>query len=272
MDLTMEPDKRAVHDFWERASCGEQLFLRGLARDDYCDQARRRYELEPCIEPFADFAAWAGRRVLEIGVGLGADHQRFALAGARLSGIDLTERAVAFTRHRLTLFGLESDLSVGDAERLAFPDAEFDLVYSWGVIHHSPDTARAVEEIRRVLRPGGSARVMIYHKWSLVGYMLWARYALARLKPWMSLTKVYSHYLESPGTKAYSLREARRMFGRFTNVRARVVLTHGDLLESEAGQRHGGSLLTLARRVWPRTLLRRVASGQGLFLLIEAVK
>lgn len=268
----MLPEKKRVHDFWERAACGEDLYLQGVGKDSYADQARMRYELEPYIESFADFAAWRGKRVLEIGVGLGADHQRFAAAGAHLSGLDLTERAVALTRERLALFGLRSELSVGDAENLSFPDASFDLVYSWGVIHHSPNTARAVEEIHRVLRAGGVARVMIYHKWSLVGYMLWTRYALGRLRPWMTLTDVYARHLESPGTKAYGVGEARRMFDRFTSVEVRTVLTHGDLLESAAGQRHRGALLSIARLAWPRALLRRVARGQGLFMLIDATK
>lgn len=261
-----------MQDFWERASCGEELYLPEARAASYFEQARQRYELEPYIESFADFAGCAAKRVLEVGVGLGADHQRFAQAGARLCGIDLTERAVAHTHRRLALLGLESALSVGDAEKLPFADASFDVVYSWGVIHHSPDTARAVAEMHRVLRPGGTARVMIYHKWSLVGYMLWARYALARLRPWMALSEVYARCLESPGTKAYTRREARRMFSSFAAVQVTVVLTHGDLLESAAGQRHRGRLLTLARRIWPRALLRRIARGHGLFMLITAVK
>jgi SAM-dependent methyltransferase len=268
----MEADKQAVHDFWERASCGEELYLPDLGREGYLEQTRRRYELEPYIVPFADFSGCTGKKVLEIGVGLGADHQSFAQAGAQLCGIDLTERAVNHTRRRLALFGLASALTVGDAEKLAFADSSFDFVYSWGVIHHSPNTARAVQEIFRVLRPGGAARVMIYHKWSLVGYMLWARYALARLRPWTTLGEVYSRYLESPGTKAFSVGEARRLFGCFKSIEIRIVLTHGDLLESAAGQRHGGGLLSLARRFWPRTLLRRVACRHGLFLLISALK
>ncbi len=77
-----------------------------------------------------------GLKVLEVGVGLGADHQQFADAGAELYGIDLTEKAVEHTRKRLAYLGLESNLSVGDAEDLDFPDESFDLVYSWGVLHH----------------------------------------------------------------------------------------------------------------------------------------
>jgi ubiquinone/menaquinone biosynthesis C-methylase UbiE len=268
----MEADKQAVKDFWERASCGEDLYLAGLGREDYAEQARRRYELEPYIEPFAEVGRSRGKKVLEIGVGLGADHQTFAAAGAQLTGIDLTERAVAHVRRRLALFGLTSSLASGDAERLPFPDATFDIVYSWGVIHHSPDTQKAVGEIHRVLRESGNAKVMIYHRWSLVGYMLWIRYALLRLRPWTTLTDIYARYLESPGTKAYSVREAKRMFAAYRAVEIRTVLTHGDLLESAAGQRHGGTILSIARRLWPRALLRRLAKGQGLFMLISAVK
>jgi SAM-dependent methyltransferase len=268
----MQTDKQRVEEFWERAACGEELYLLNQQRDGYAEQARRRYELEPVIEEFAQFSAAAGRKVLEIGVGLGADHLRFAQCGARLSGIDLTARAVAHTRRRLELFGLNSALSTGDAERLDLPSDTFDLVYSWGVLHHSPDPAAAVAEVHRVLRPGGVAKIMIYHKWSLVGYMLWTRYALLRLRPWLTLTQVYARYLESPGTRAYSLREAQRLFAAFSAVNVRIHLTHADLLESAAGQRHGGVLLSLARAIWPQWLLRRVARSQGLFLLIQAVK
>jgi SAM-dependent methyltransferase len=268
----MDPDKKAVEEFWDNASCGEALYLQNHQRDGYVEHARRRYELEPIIEEFAEFASAAGKDVLEVGVGLGADHQRFAQAGATLTGIDLTARAVAHTRRRLALFGYDSVLLTGDAENLQFPADAFDIVYSWGVLHHSPNTPKAISEIHKVLRPGGVAKVMIYHKWSLVGYMLWVRYALLRLRPWLTLKDVYARYLESPGTKAYSLSEARRMFASFTSVQIRTCLTHGDLLESAAGQRHGGALLSLARTIWPRNLLRRYAGSHGLFMLIRAVK
>jgi SAM-dependent methyltransferase len=268
----MKSAKRAVLEHWEQASCGEDLYLRSPTLEGYREQARRRYELEPYIEEFAGFAGAHGRSVLEIGVGLGADHERFAAAGAQLCGIDLSPRAVEHARRRLALFGHDSLLLVGDAECLPFADAAFDVVYSWGVIHHSPDTAAAVAEIHRVLRPGGVARIMIYHRFSLVGYMLWLRYALARGRPWMSLDRIYAAYLESPGTKAYSRTQARALFAAFQRVSIETRLTHGDLLESQAGQRHEGTLISIARKVWPRALLRRCAAGNGLFMLITAVK
>jgi SAM-dependent methyltransferase len=269
----LEADKQAVHDFWNAASCGESLYLQGAEIDDtYAAQARKRYELEPYIEPFADFAGTRGQEVLEIGVGLGADHERFAAAGARLSGVDLTERAVDHTRHRLHVRGLTSSLRTADAEALPYADASFDVVYSWGVLHHSPNTPRAIDEVWRVLRPGGSARIMIYHRGSMVGYMLWIRYALLAGKPSRTLADIYATHLESPGTKAYTVQEARRLFDRFANVEIETVLTHGDLLTSDVGQRHRGPLLTIAKALWPRWLIRTLLPRHGLFLLARATK
>jgi SAM-dependent methyltransferase len=270
--MNINSQKQDVHDFWNDASCGERLYLPSTDRSGYQAQSRVRYELEPYIDDLARFAETRGQRVLEIGVGLGADHQRFAEAGANLHGIDLTERAIDNTRLRLQTFGLSSELAVGDAENLAFSDDSFDVVYSWGVLHHSPDTSRAIAEVHRVLKPGGSARIMIYHKWSLVGFMLWARYALLRLRPWTPLAEIYARYLESPGTKAFSAPEARRLFSSFRDVQIRMQLCHGDLLESEAGQRHRDPILALARKLWPRALLKRAVPALGLFMLIEARK
>jgi len=155
---------------------------------------------------------------------------------------------------------------------LSFDDASFDLVYSWGVIHHSPNTPRAVGEIYRVLKAAWSGEDNDLHTWSLVGYMLWVRYALLGLRPWMSLADIYARYLESPGTKAYSVAGARRLFAAFGDVEIQTLLTHGDLLESAAGQRHRGAFLSLARRIWPRALLRKFGAGHGLFMLICATK
>ncbi|MEX2156175.1 MAG: class I SAM-dependent methyltransferase [Gemmatimonadales bacterium] len=264
--------KEQVHDFWNDAACGEELYLGSTDRAGYERQAQQRYRLEPFIVDLAKFSATRGKRVLEIGVGLGADHQRFAEAGADLFGIDLTARAVEHTSRRLGLFGLTSRLAVGDAERLDFADGFFDVVYSWGVLHHSPDTSKAVREVFRVLKAGATARVMIYHKWSFVGLMLWARYAGLRLRPWTSLAEIYSRYLESPGTKAYSVDGARALFRDFTDVRITTRLGHGDLLESDAGRRHRGVLLSTARAIWPRRLLRAFFPSLGLFMLIEARK
>lgn len=268
----MNQNKKKTYDFWNAASCGENLYLSDVNKLGYENQSKIRYQLEPYISGFADFENSEGLRILEIGVGMGADHQSFAQAGADIYGIDLTERAVEYTRHRLEVFGLAAKCNVGDAEDLDFEDELFDRVYSWGVLHHSPDTPKAIEEVRRVLKPGGVAKIMIYHKWSLVGFMLWVRYALFALKPWRSLNQVYANYLESPGTKAYSVAQANQLFAGFDNVEIRTIITHADLLESQAGQLHEGTMLILARKFWPRALLKRFFPKAGLFMLIEAKK
>ncbi|MSR69383.1 MAG: class I SAM-dependent methyltransferase [Phycisphaerales bacterium] len=268
----MTDEKQQVFEFWNQASCGEDLYLATTSKAGYAEHAKRRYELEPYIVDFAQFSETKGARVLEIGVGLGADHQRFAKAGAILSGIDLTERAITHARRRLLAFNLLSDLAVGDAENMTFENDYFDVVYSWGVLHHSPNTAKAISEVFRVLKPSGTAKIMVYSTFSMVGLMLWFRYALLRGRPFTSLSTIYSKYLESPGTKTYTLTEAGALMKEYTDVKLWTVMTHGDLLDSEAGQRHGGPLLTIARRVWPRWFIRKFLPRSGLFLLIEARK
>ena len=269
----MDNKKNAVKDFWNENSCGEVLYLKGEDEiEAFKHQTSVRYQLEPYIRTFADFSSATNKNVLEIGVGLGADHQKFAEYGSFLKGIDLTEKAINHTKRRFRIFGLNSELSVADAENLPFADESFDIVYSWGVIHHSPDVPKAVNEIFRVLQLNGEARIMIYHSRSIVGYMLWLRYALFRLKPFLTLRDIYDKYLESPGTKAYSVEEARQMFSQFTNVEITTILTHADLLTSEAGQRHRGKFLVLAKKIFPRAIIKRFLPRHGLFMMIKATK
>lgn len=267
------PEKEAVRAFWDEAACGEVYAEGPDLRNQLEQQAKVRYQLEPFIFEFAQFSSGRARDVLEIGVGMGADHLEWAKANPRsLTGVDLTPRAVELTRARLGIFGFTSDVRVADAEALPFASDCFDIVYSWGVLHHSPDTKQAVSEVHRVLRRGGTARVMIYHRHSIIGALLWLRYGLLRGRPFVSLHSIYSDFLESPGTKAYTRAEARKLFAKFANVKTSVRLSPGDLMEGAAGQRHAGAALSLARQVWPRAIIRKFFEDRGLFLLIEAVK
>ena len=204
--------KENVKEFWNKASCGEDLYLKGTdIRDAFNKQSFTRYSLEPYIIPFLKFPETNNKNILEIGVGLGADHQQLAMSGLNMYGIDLTERAINYTKERLKLFSLKSVLIVSDAENLPFENEKFDYIYSWGVIHHSPNTPKAVNEIYRVLKKGGEARIMIYHKYSFVGYMLWFRYALLRFKPFTSSQKEITSSSEiiSPFTRILSLKSTR---------------------------------------------------------------
>jgi ubiquinone/menaquinone biosynthesis C-methylase UbiE len=268
-----EEIKSSVADFWERASCGEAYAEGDTLRERFRTQAAARYELEPYLHDFARFRDGAGRDVLEIGVGMGADHLKWAKSRPRsLIGVDLTTRAARWTAARLQLEDFSAAVGVGDAERLPFDDNSFDIVYSWGVLHHSPNTANAIREVRRVLRPGGRARIMVYHKYSIIGVMLWLRYALGRGQISRSLSDIYAEQLESPGTKAYSRKELEALFEGYTNIHSTIELSVGDLMIGVAGQRHQGRLLELARAIWPRALIRKTMRHYGLNLMIEATK
>lgn len=265
-------NKSQVHDFWQAQSCGEVYAVGDELRDRLRAQAAARYELEPYLKPFAKFDDGHDKDVLEVGVGMGADHLEWAKHHPKsLTGIDLTQRAVDFTSQRLRLEGFEPNVRQGDAESLPFADNSFDIVYSWGVLHHSPNTQKGIDEVHRVLRPGGTARVLIYHRRGMVAYMLWFRYSLMRRR-WLSLTEIYDRYNESPGTKAYTVKEAQKLFSAFKDVKLKVQLSHGDLLMGQVGQRHKGPLLSVAQAIWPRWAIRTFLRGHGSALLIEATK
>jgi ubiquinone/menaquinone biosynthesis C-methylase UbiE len=218
--------KQRVKTYWEREACGEiHSEAPEGAREFYAEVGQRREELEPHIERFAEFERARGLSVLEIGVGLGTDLIRFVRAGANATGVDLTERAIGLVRRRLELEGLEADLRVADAEALPFEDGSFDRVYSWGVLHHTPETEQAVREAIRVLRPGGGLCVMLYARHSWVGYGFWVRHALLAGRPWRSVAAVLAQHMESAGTKAYTRQELRRMFAGIQDLRIDKVAT-----------------------------------------------
>src|SRR3989442_1474329 len=157
--------KERVRAFWQAHPCGTKFSDAEIGtREFFARIEAHRYAKEWHIPEAADFAGARGLRVLEIGCGLGTDGVRFAKAGADYTGVDLTDAAIELARKRFELSGLRGELRVSDAENLDFADESFDLVYSHGVLHHTPDTARAVQEIHRVLRPGGRAIVMLYHR------------------------------------------------------------------------------------------------------------
>lgn len=264
-----------VKNFWDAESCGERYWLSNSSESGYQYQKDLRYKLEPWVKKFAAFETVTGLDVLEVGVGMGADHEEFALAKPKtLTGIDLTDRAVAHARQRFAQLALKDNIEVGNAEEMRFANETFDYVYSCGVIHHSPNAEAIVSEIHRVLRPGGVAKIMIYHRYSPVGCMLWFRYALLKGKPWLGLDTIYDQYLESPGTKAYTVKQTRNLFSSFSTVATRVTCSSGDLLIGNVGQRHQGPLLNIAKKIWPRKILKFISTyyNFGLYLLIEAKK
>jgi ubiquinone/menaquinone biosynthesis C-methylase UbiE len=253
--------KSQVRDFWNENPCGAKFTtdVEFGSRDFFDRVEAHRYETEWHIRDVAQFDRWHGHDVLEIGCGLGTDAVQFARAGARYTGVDLTPRAVEIVRRRFELYGLEGTTRVADAENLPFEDDSFDVVYSHGVLHHTPDTQRAFDEIYRVLRPGGRAMVMLYHRGSYnyhVNIMTLRRFGahmlrfaqgpaivskvtgedrerleylrqkmLADPKRFFSTEEFLNHNTDGAGNplaKVYTRQQAARMFWQFAYVRTEV--------------------------------------------------
>lgn len=249
--------KERVRLFWQAHPCGTKFSDAEIGTPEFFERVEaHRYEKEWHIPAAADFTKTRGLRVLEIGCGMGTDGAQFAKAGANYTGIDLTEAAVELARKRFQVSGLKGEFRVADAERLDFPDASFDLVYSHGVLHHTPDIEAAVREIHRVLKPGGRAMVMLYHRGSYnyrVGIRvlrragagllrseagiklinLLTREPIDSLREHAQLAKNGNSSADdflsqstdgagNPLARVYSRREARELFKDFSNVELRA--------------------------------------------------
>jgi SAM-dependent methyltransferase len=156
-----------VRAFWNARPCNIRHSPKAVGTREYFDEVeQRKYFVEPHIPPFAEFAKWNGRRVLEIGCGLGTDTVNFARGGARVTSVELSDESASLARQRVEIFGLSDRVTihVGDAEDLPqiLPAQTFDLVYSFGVIHHSPHPRRIVEHLRRYMTPASELRLMVY--------------------------------------------------------------------------------------------------------------
>lgn len=269
--------KSQVKQHWETEACGTR-YSDESSRKKYFDEIRTtRYVRTPYLKEFAKFSESEGKRVLEIGVGAGSDFHNWVSNGARVSGVDLTEKAIELTKEHLAVSGLqdrEYDLQNADAENLPFPDGEFDIVYSYGVLHHTPNTEAAFREVLRVLRPDGEVRAMIYHDPCWTGFMLWVRYALLRLRPWQSAKQMMFEHLESPGTKAYSLSEARAMLEGigFESVELESRLCAGDRLDIRPSERFQGAIYKVIWKLYPRWLVQLLGDRYGLNLLLSGKK
>jgi SAM-dependent methyltransferase len=164
----------AVEAFWNASPCNINNSPHPVGSREYFeDLERRKYFVEPHIPSFADFDRWKGKRVLEIGCGLGTTTISFARAGANVTAVELSAESAAMTRRRAELFELDHrvQVHVGNAEQLSsfVPVETYDLVYSFGVIHHSPHPDRIVNEIQKYMDTRSELRLMVY---SRVSYKL----------------------------------------------------------------------------------------------------
>ncbi len=212
----MNNSKQTVRDYWNRKACGSDDSNAEKLSQRYLDEIETaRYLSQPEIFSFAQFTRHRGKKVLEAGVGAGADFIQWMRAGADAFGVDLTEEAAVHTKRRLAGEGFPAGrISVADIENLPFSDGSFDLVWSWGVIHHSPDMEQALGELARVARPGGELRIMVYHRRSVYALLVHVQRSILRGRLFGGIARTLAGHMESPGTKAYTFGEMREIARR----------------------------------------------------------
>jgi len=161
-------DISQVKEYWDRRPCNLFHSPAAIGSRQYFDEVeKRKYFVEPHIPGFAEFAKWRGKRVLEVGCGLGTESINFARNGATLTCVDLSEKSLELAKKRFEVYGLQASFYNANAEQLSsvLPEgSQFDLIWSFGVIHHTPHPESCVEEFKKLLAPGGEIRIMVYSK------------------------------------------------------------------------------------------------------------
>jgi ubiquinone/menaquinone biosynthesis C-methylase UbiE len=265
-------EKQSAREQWTHDPCGARYGQKyEFATREFFDEVERhRYEdYAPWMPSVMGFDQFAGKALLEVGCGMGTDLLQFARGGANCTGIDLTPRSIELSRLHFALYRQRARFLLADAERLPFDDDTFDVVYSNGVLHHTPGTAEAINEIHRVLRPGGLARVMLYHRNS---FYYWGAIILHRgilrgqlFKNGCAPEEILSRYAEysehdaRPLVKVYSRKRARELFTSFNEVK----------IETEQMIRQELGLLS---PLLPESLFRRLRRSVGWNLIITARK
>jgi 2-polyprenyl-3-methyl-5-hydroxy-6-metoxy-1,4-benzoquinol methylase len=206
-----------IREYWDRRPCNIRHTPAPIGTREYFDQVEaRKYFVEPHIPRFADFPRWEGKKVLEIGCGIGTDTVNFARHGAQVTAVDLSGKSLELARRRAEVYGLEDRVRFyqGSAEELStfVPVEPYDLVYSFGVIHHTPHPGRVIEQIKSYATPGTTIKMMVYHRNSWKVFWIVMTYGKGQF--WR-LNELIARYSEAetgcPVTYAYSRREARQL-------------------------------------------------------------
>jgi ubiquinone/menaquinone biosynthesis C-methylase UbiE len=232
---TQSPDyKAAAVEQWTADPCGSSIAEGEPGSRTYFENlVRGRFEYGPWMPESLGYDGTNGLRVLDVGCGQGIDVYRYALAGAQATGVDLTPRHVELAQLHLEAMGLDAEIVLGDAEDLPFTEASFDRVSSNGVLHHTPDMPAALREIRRVLVPGGEARIIVYNRNSFhywLTQVLYEGVLRGGLVQERSMAGVLSRGVEyssigaRPLVNVYSPKQLREMMraAGFTGVRSAV--------------------------------------------------
>ena len=203
----------AVREFWNGRPCNIRHSPKPIGTREYFDEVEtRKYFVEPHIPVFAEFEKWKDKRVLEIGCGIGTALISFLRAGAEVTAVDLSSESLALAKQRVGVYGFTDRVRFyeADAEKLSsvVPPEPYDLVYSFGVLHHTPHPESAIDQIRSFVRPGSTVKIMMYYTYSWT--VLWAvlQYGGGRFWDWRRIIATYSEAQTGcPVTYTYTKRE-----------------------------------------------------------------
>lgn len=226
MDLI---SKKEIQEYWTKNVPGLDLVRKKYTpeqREFYAEADAYRYKYDGYIIPLIDSFAEKGTRVLEVGCGMGADSRYISRRGSDVVSLDLSFENVHFSLKGMQVLSLKGKGVNADAENLPFKDNTFDVVYSFGVLHHTPDTQKAIDEVRRVLKPNGKCVIMLYHK-GYAYYALLLMHGYKRLFGIYNNDKLMSRYDLTPLSRLYSKNEIRKMFKQFRNLNISVVAYGG---------------------------------------------
>jgi ubiquinone/menaquinone biosynthesis C-methylase UbiE len=270
--------KQAAIEQWTADPCGSSV-AEGEpgSRSYFEDLLRARHEYAPWMAESLGCTETRGLDVLDVGCGQGIDLYHYASAGARATGVDLTPRHCELAQQHLAVMERDATVVNGDAEAMPFDDGSFDRVSSNGVLHHTPDMPAALREIRRVLRPGGEARVIVYnrnsaHYW--VNQVLYQGIIRGGLLAERSMEGVLSRGVEystigaRPLVRVYSPRQMRRLMSEAGFADAATTVRHFRTTDTFVTHLLAGRVAALRSP----NLLDRVGRTAGWYVVARGVR